>query len=180
MEMRRDRNAEFRFYKLELKARRKRPVSEVSSAERVTSWIYEQLSDFGHSIFRPLIFSVLAFLGFAWIYANAAYVDHEAIIELRFSDIRKGIPTSIDRNDALLYSAERMLPVGSFGELSNCSAISQMVPKKNANSISCPDPVPLVGNTALGMGFLGAIQSLFSVISFFLISLAVRRKFQIS
>jgi uncharacterized protein YjbI with pentapeptide repeats len=66
MEDRRDRVREGDFFNLELRSRRKR--SDVPWWERVASGVYWLISDYGNSIFRPLIVMVLLYAGLAFAY----------------------------------------------------------------------------------------------------------------
>ncbi len=66
MEDRRDRVREGDFFNLELRARRRR--SDVPLWERIASLFYWLISDYGNSIFRPLVVMALLFAGLAGAY----------------------------------------------------------------------------------------------------------------
>ena len=73
MEDRRDRVREGEFFNYELRARRRR--NDVPWWERIASFIYWGISDYGNSIFRPLLVMLVLYVGLSLVYF--ALGEHE-------------------------------------------------------------------------------------------------------
>lgn len=155
MEANRNRSEEARFFKLELKARRHRRDSAVPIWERLASDFYELTSDFGNSIFRPLLWIILGLIPtFAVMYAFAA-----------------SLPAFFSEQEflqALQFSMSRVLPFGPWDGVNSSALVSSLI------GPSAPTEV------ALPVRILASLQSLVAIILVFLAGLAVRRRFQIS
>jgi len=161
MEDRRDRVREGEFFNLELRARRKR--TDVPWWERVASFIYWGISDYGNSIFRPLAVMLMLYVGLSLLYF--AMGDHENL----FSAGVRFVPSH-------LYSA--------FGFSWNnvFSPFSVLDPQR----FSGGDPWAhdLVVSPDAGFDFrvkvIATMQSLLTLTLAFLAGLAGRRRFQIN
>ncbi|WP_084419588.1 pentapeptide repeat-containing protein [Henriciella litoralis] len=172
MEERRDRSQEARFFKLELKARRKRRDEHVLMWERIFSDVYGAISDFGTSIIRPVIWiagSVLTFAILYWCMGNAYSLP----------------PTASSWGEALSYSFGRVLPFGPWAGAEPCTLpgrLMELTPPHDAPSCALQNGVDytLRPGTPIIFQLIASAQSLFALILVFLSGLAVRRKFQIN
>lgn len=155
MEDTRARLSESRFFKMELRARRRRRDAEVPSWERIASMAYGAAADYGDSIARPLIFFVAAGLVFGLAYWVLAAVDI-------------GSAVSLDSlGDALRYSLSRMTPFGAMQDQDSWAWLDGWQNKGSLFSWA-----GLIRITA-------TLQSAVALVLTFLFALAVRRRFQI-
>ncbi|MEM5517906.1 pentapeptide repeat-containing protein [Henriciella sp. AS95] len=172
MEDKRDRGQEAHFFKLELKARRNRRDRHVPWWERQASDVYGAISDFGTSIFRPLVWltgSVFAFAIAYWIMGTW----------FAFSPSWQGW------GDALSFSFGRVLPFGPWSEPDACGLMGRLLdlsPQPGAAPCPLQDGADYTmrGGTPIWVRLLASVQSLTAIILVFLSGLAVRRKFQIN
>ncbi len=161
MEDRRDRVREGEFFNYELRARRKR--TDVPWWERIASFVYWGISDYGNSIFRPLLVMLALYVGLSLVYF--AMGDHENL----FAAGARFVPSH-------LYSA--------FGFAWNnvFSPFSVLDPQR----FSGGDPWAhdLVFSPDEGFDFrvkvIATVQSLLTLTLAFLAGLAGRRRFQIN
>lgn len=155
MEDTRARLSESRFFKMELRARRRRRDSEVPAWERFASLAYGVTADYGDSIARPLIFFLGTGLAFAFAYWGLAALETETV----FNWSRLG--------DALRYSLSRMTPFGAMQEQDSWAWLDGW---QNQGSLFSWAGLIRITATA---------QSAFALVLTFLFALAVRRRFQI-
>ncbi len=159
MEDRRDRVREGEFFNYELRARRKR--SDVPWWERAASFIYWLISDYGNSIFRPLVTMVLLFVGLSLAYY--ALGDH----------LTRLVPLKLPH----LFSAFGF----SWGNV--FSPFSVLDPQRfSSGSDSWVQSLVLTPDSAAAFRIkvLASAQSLLSLTLAFLAGLAGRRRFQIN
>ena len=162
MEQRRDRSAESRFFKLELKARRKRRDKHVPWWETAVSWSFELMSDFGTSVFRPIVWLLASSVAFAIIYQV----------------IGGGVFETNDTLDTLRFSFSRVFPFGPWAEVDKHSTIGLLLtPHDDAIGIGLHAHPP---GTDILVSIFAVLQSFLSAILVFLSALAVRRRFQIN
>ena len=164
MEDRRDRVREGEFFNYELRARRRR--GDVPWWERAASFVYWAISDYGNSIFRPLLVMLLLYVGASLVYfaMGESWGDHQTL----FATARV-VPSH-------LYSA--------FGFSWNnvFSPFSVLDPGR----FSGGDPWAhdLVFSPDEGFDFrvkvIATVQSLLTLTLAFLAGLAGRRRFQIN
>ena len=155
MEDTRARLSESRFFKMELRARRRRRDSEVPAWERFASLAYGVTADYGDSIARPLLFFLGTGLAFAFAYWGLAALETETVVDWS----RLG--------DALRYSLSRMTPFGAMQEQDSWAWLDGW-----QNQGSLFSWAGLIRITA-------TVQSAFALVLTFLFALAVRRRFQI-
>ncbi len=161
MEDRRDRVREGEFFNYELRARRRR--NDVPWWERVASFIYWGISDYGNSIFRPLLILLALYVGLSLVYF--AMGDHENL----FSPGARLVPSH-------LYSAL------GFSWSNVFSPFSVLDPGR----FSGGDPWAhdLVFSPDQGFDFrvkvIATVQSILTLAVAFLAGLAARRRFQIN
>jgi hypothetical protein len=162
MEDTRARLSESNFFKLELKARRRRRDRDIW--EQVFSDLYGAMSDYGASAFRPVIWLVGALFGFAALYWFGVWAGRGFVMTPP-PDFRPGwLWIDPDAWNALRYSASRMLPFGALAE--DDWAWSKVLLSDTWG-----------GGTAR---VLATIQSLLAAVLTFQFALAVRRRFQIT
>jgi hypothetical protein len=169
MEVKRDRGQEARFFKLELKARRKRKDSHVPYWERLASDIYGGLSDYGTLIFRPLVLLFGSVLVFAFIYFMVG-TPH-------------GPDWVSDALHTLQFSFGRALPFGPWGDPPPNTMMSSLLLETaiDCNSdADCAEPTITAKAIAILVRLIGSAQSLLAIVLLFLVGLAARRKFQIN
>ena len=160
MEDRRDRVREGEFFNYELRARRRR--NDVPWWERTASFIYWGISDYGNSIFRPLLMMLLLYTGLSLAYF--ALGDHVSLMA----------PGRL--SPAHLFSA--------FGFSWNnvFSPFSVLDPQRFSGGDQWAHD--LVFSADEGANFrikvLGTLQSLLTLTLAFLAGLAGRRRFQIN
>lgn len=155
MEDTRARLSESRFFKMELRARRRRRDAEVPAWERFASMAYGVTADYGDSIARPLIFFVAMGLVFSLAYWVLAALGIGSAVSL------DGL------GNALRYSLSRMTP---FGAMQDQDSWAWLDGWQNTGSLF--SWAGLIRITA-------TIQSAFALVLTFLFALAVRRRFQI-
>lgn len=155
MEDTRARLSESRFFKMELRARRRRRDAEVPAWERIASMAYGVTADYGDSIARPLVFFVATGLVFGLTYWVLAALDI-------------GSAVSWDSlGDALRYSLSRMTP---FGAMQDQDSWAWLDGWQNKGSLFSWAGLIRIAAT---------LQSAFALVLTFLFALAVRRRFQI-
>jgi uncharacterized protein YjbI with pentapeptide repeats len=165
MEDRRDRVREGEFFNYELRARRRR--NDVPWWERAASFIYWGISDYGNSIFRPLLVMLALYVGLSLVYF--AMGDHWGDHERLFTAGARIVP-------AHLYSAF------GFSWSNVFSPFSVLDPGR----FSGGDPWAhdLVFSPDQGFDFrvkvIATVQSLVTLALAFLAGLAARRRFQIN
>ncbi len=189
---------EQRFYRLELRARRKQKGTRLS--ERVVSALYALASGYGASLGRPVIalFSVVTvFAVWFWAWEGGAVSGGPAKWP--------GQAARVDSNfvDSMRYSLSRTFPFGPWAinddrltSEAECGFASRLqaldvapsavtaVPGVVPEMIQCRprvgfDEAQLAGHR-LWVGVVGTLESLLSLPLYFLLGLAIRRKFQIS
>ncbi len=180
-EDRRDRPEEGRFHRLELIARRRRrrpkytvpellafwrPKEGIPIWERVLSHIYGASSNYGNSVVLPICWLIGGVILFAAIYGAMAALPHH-------------FPTMAEIENALSFSAGRVLPFGPWADPEACSRIGQML--ETPGRENCPGgAIPYGTWVPFGLRLLASFQSLSAIILVFLSGLAVRRRFQIN
>jgi hypothetical protein len=144
------------FYRFELMARRAH--RDTISSERIISFLYDEVSHYGSSFVRPLIYAICVLLGcgafYLWILHGRSFhlgwpIDWGKIIE------------------AFSLSLSRMLPFGAF-EAASSRVIGQH-----------PE-VQISAEVLLCLRLIATLQSIVSLGLTFLFGLALRRKFQMS
>ena len=160
MEDRRDRVREGEFFNYELRARRRR--NDVPWWERAASFIYWGISDYGNSIFRPLLMMLALYVGLSLTYF--ALGDHLNLLAPgRFSS-------------GHLYSA--------FGFSWNnvFSPFSVLDPQRFSGGDPWAHDLVFSPDAAADFRIkvLGTLQSLLTLTLAFLAGLAGRRRFQIN
>ncbi|MBW8732900.1 MAG: pentapeptide repeat-containing protein [Asticcacaulis sp.] len=156
MEDRRDRVREGEFFNLELRARRRR--SDVPWWERIASWIYWLISDYGNSIFRPLIVMAALYAGLAAAYyalgqAHGVAVPGDHLVS------------------AFTFSLQNVFAPFSVLDAGKFSAADRWT----SALVFSGDP-----GFSLLVRTIAAFQSLLSLLLAFLAGLAGRRRFQIN
>ena len=180
-EDRRHRVEEGRFHRLELIARRRRRRPKYTALqmlafwqekegipiwERVLSHIYGGASRYGNSVVLPIVWLICGVLLFAAIYAAMASFPHHT-------------PTVSELENALSFSAGRVLPFGPWADPEACSRIGQML--ETAGRENCTGGAIHYGTwVPFGLRLLASIQSLTAIILVFLSGLAIRRRFQMN
>ncbi|MFN4024983.1 MAG: hypothetical protein ACK4MQ_09120, partial [Hyphomonas sp.] len=150
-----DRLCEQRFYRLELRARRKQ--SGTPWTEKFFSWAYAAISNYGASMGWPFVWLLGVILVFALLYWGAA-------TEFR---INLGAPVAwCALIDAFNVSLSRIFPFGAFEEVTKDWIAAREVQHG--------------GLAAISLRILASLQSAFALVLLFLFGLAVRRRFQIS
>jgi hypothetical protein len=155
MEDTRARLSESRFFKMELRARRRRRDSEVPAWERFASLAYGVTADYGDSIARPLIFFLALAMAFAFAYWGLAALETESVADWS----RLG--------DALRYSLSRMTPFGAMQEQDSWAWLDGW---RSEGSLFSWSGLIRIAAT---------VQSALALVLTFLFALAVRRRFQI-
>lgn len=162
MEGSRARLAESDFFKLELKARRRRKNRDWW--EKAFSDFYGAMSDYGASALRPVIWLAGALVGFAALYWLDIWAGRSFVLTPP-SNFQPG-QWWIDPDvwNAVRFSASRMLPFGALAEE------------------DWAWPKMLLSDTWGGgtARMLATLQSLLAAVLTFQIALAVRRRFQIT
>lgn len=160
MEDRRDRVREGEFFNYELRARRRR--NDVPWWERTASFIYWGISDYGNSIFRPLLMMLALYVGLSLTYF--ALGDHVNVLA----------PGRLSSDH--LYSA--------FGFSWNnvFSPFSVLDPQRFSGGDQWAHDLVFSPDEAADFRIkvLGTLQSLLSLTLAFLAGLAGRRRFQIN
>lgn len=152
---------EQRYHRFQLIARRKQ--NSVAFLEKVFSWGYALLSDYGRSFIRPKLAMAVLLVAFLAIYypitANLAFdpgcLEHQ----------RCGLGTQADAVTAFNLSASRMFPFGAY-EAVGRSFLDAYAPRH---------PV-----MAAVVRLLATFQSLMALVMAFLLGLAIRRRFQVN
>ncbi|WP_193171688.1 pentapeptide repeat-containing protein [Nisaea nitritireducens] len=162
-----DHGQEHRFFRFELQAKRHRP--SIPLWEKIASWSYGVLSDYGNSIGRPLsalVLSVLAFWVIYWIWG--------ASLDQSFHGLEK-------ERSALEFSIRNVMqPFGPW----TATVKSTLFQLEIVKIVTCGGP-PAEACTPTGPGWLSfrllaTLQSVLSLLLAFLFALALRKKFQIS
>ncbi|WP_018147611.1 pentapeptide repeat-containing protein [Henriciella marina] len=172
-EDKRDRGQEARFFKLELKARRKRRDRHVKRPERLASDVYGAISDFGTSPLLPL----------GWL-AGSVFVF--ALLYWMMGTWFAFTPSWQGWGDALSFSFGRVLPVGPWSEPDACGLIGRLLdlsPEPGSDPCAIQDGVDYKlwwPGTPIWIRLIASFQSLSAIVLVFLSGLAVRRKFQIN
>lgn len=164
-EERRDRVEEVKFHRLEMLARRRRGA-DIPSWDRLLSFVYEIIADFGTSLVRPLLVLVLVVFVFA--------VTYSFLLALPFS-----WPNISDRIEAAGFSASRVLPFGPWSGQDPCSALGQALNVSGAEAEICEEQHFFKSGTSLLIGVLGSVESVVAAMLFFLMGLVIRRRYQI-
>jgi uncharacterized protein YjbI with pentapeptide repeats len=161
MEDRRDRVREGEFFNYELRARRRR--NDVPWWERAASFIYWGISDYGNSIFRPLLVLLTLYVGSSLVYF--AMGDHESLFA-----------------PGARFDASHLYSAFGFSWNNVFSPFSALDPQR----FSGGDPWAhdLVLSPDSGFDFrvkvVATLQSLLTLTLAFLAGLAGRRRFQIN
>jgi uncharacterized protein YjbI with pentapeptide repeats len=162
MEYESNKTREQLFYRYELIARRAQGTTPLS--EKVFSYLYGWLGNYGASIGRPFIAVTVLTLLFSVAYwgldIGLAYAAGHAII---LNPIASLDP---DFERALSFSASRIFPFGAFEDISQEWLQAY---EKTHGAIA-----------GLWLRILASIQSIIALTLVFMVGLAVRRKFQIS
>jgi hypothetical protein len=149
------------FYTFELMARR--PQRATPLGEKLISFAYDAVADYGRSIGRPLLFLAVLIPVFAAAYAGLLYGWRGGALA--------GLAPRVVFTECLSHSFQRVLPFGPWA----------LTPAQIAQS---PVQSALNGPTdalfSLALRFLGSLQSLLALILAFLAGLAIRRRFQIN
>ncbi len=166
MEDRRDRVREGEFFNYELHARRQR--KDVPWWERAASFVYWGISDYGNSIFRPLLVMLLLYVGLSLAYFTIG--DHVNLMA----------PSSLLTSERL--SAAHLYSAFGFSWNNVFSPFSVLDPQRFSGGDAWAHD--LVFSADAGADFrikvLGTLQSLLSLTLAFLAGLAGRRRFQIN
>jgi len=169
MEHSRNRAEEFRFFRLELLARRKRRDAGVPLWEKVLSVLYQNVADFGNSVLLPAIWLIVMTVLLAAVYTLFATWPVQQL-------------SSADWAQGFSFSLGRVLPFGPWAEEPEaCSDLGRLlaVTAEGACTVQSKGDV-LSPLKAVAIRLLGSLQSFAALILFFLIALAARRRFQIS
>lgn len=160
MEERRDRLKEGEFFNLELRARRKR--SDIPLWERITSYLYWLVSDYGNSLFRPMVMLLLLFGAMATVYYTIGQMRaHQPVIPMDGHGLYS----------ALVFSLQNVFAPFSVLDASKFNANDAWI-----RTVVLPaDPAQ-----SLIIKLLASTQSLLSLTLAFLAGLAGRRRFQIN
>jgi hypothetical protein len=173
MENVRNRNEEQKFYKLELRARRKRRDKEVPWWKRAASVLYAGVSDNGNSITRPL---GVIFLGLIPLFTLIFFVLAE-VLQQRYESCGPrscDVGADLDRDLAGAFS---LAWANVFRPL---SALSSDAAKPDDRTLASALLFHYGEGWAILVQVLATTESLFAILLAFLSALAVRRRFQIS
>jgi hypothetical protein len=158
MAQRADRAREHLLYRFELLARNAQ--SKTPWQEKWASYIYEEVSDYGTSITRPVLWLI-----YFWAFMSLVYLG----IGVHFGDSSlRSIQTLWDAFDLSLSRVFQPLTSWSASNLQDNALGLELIGQKDRGLI------------AFFVRFLGALQSLISIILLFLSGLALRRRFQIN
>ncbi|UUX51777.1 pentapeptide repeat-containing protein [Nisaea acidiphila] len=168
MEAEKDHMQEHRFFRFELQAKRRRP--SVSRLEKVASWSYGLLSDYGNSMGRPL-----AALGLSVLLLWVVYWGWGLSLDPSFLGVEK-------ERTALEFSIRNVVQPFSPWTATTRSTLFELDIVK---IVSCGKPAETACPSNGGFGWLAfrllaTLQSVFSLLLAFLFALALRKKFQIS
>lgn len=155
MEDTRARLSESRFFKMELRARRRRKDPEVPGWERFASIAYGMTADYGDSIARPVVFFAATGLAFALAYWGLAALEAGSA------------PSWSNLGDALRYSLSRMTPFGALQEQGRWAWLGGW--QDEGSLFSWAGVIRITAT----------VQSALALVLTFLFALAVRRRFQI-
>lgn len=167
----RDRNLEQVFFRYELIARRSQ--TSTGLGERVLSWLYGLLSDYGSSCRRPVMAVIASWIIFACVYLGLAAISGEPVLQdmaLTGSAVHESVFEAFSLSGRSTFNlfgvwGARPSELGSAGAgeagLQHVLLFSEGVISLAAKCIS-------------------SLQSLFAGTMLFLAALAARRRFQIS
>ncbi|MGF1483690.1 MAG: pentapeptide repeat-containing protein [Opitutales bacterium] len=160
MEVRKDNVPEQQFYRFELIARRK--LTGTPFWAKVVSCGYGLFGNYGTSIARPILCVLLAFIGFALAYGGLGFAAIEYTGHLG---------REVWTDAALISGGNTFRPLWIWG-----TAFAARPPTEGLSEILLAGKDWVKVLTLL----LATLQSILSIILFFLFALAVRRRFQIS
>jgi hypothetical protein len=178
MEKLRDKTRAQLFYRFEIAARRRQ--NETSWPEKVVSWLYDKLGDYGAAIGRPLFWLLLSIPLFAAAYGGALWLQRDALCaphadaqpETHAARVFCAAPRRSEVFwGAMSFSAQRVLPFGAWD-------VKAEEPEKN-------DAVRVLllgeGDTAFSfvVRLVATVQSVFALAMAFLAGIALRRRFQL-
>jgi hypothetical protein len=147
------------FYRYELMARRAQ--SSTPLTERLFSYLYDWVGNYGASIGRPFLAVLGLTLFFAWVYWS---ID-PASASGGLAAIRPGAPVDPAWERAVSFSASRVFPFGAFEDVS-----TKWIGKYEEARGGLP---------VFWVRVLASVQSVLALTLVFVLGLAVRRKFQI-
>ena len=162
-----DRIREQRYYRYELITRRKRPSTPMW--ERLVSWLFWLLSDYGGSMWRPFVSFFVITISFAFFYFAWANALDTGLA--RWSD-------GTGSASAIGFSmGQAFRPFGVWWGPS-----MPAIPISGLDTAPWEVRIAHAAGTAgwVGIKALATIQSFFSLVLLFLFALAVRRRFQIT
>ena len=145
---------EHRFRRLEIKARSRRLGADRSA--KLLNWFYDRASDFGLSVWRPIIGIASIWVLFTLVYWSSAAIDQGAALSLGLP-LDQGLFTH-----SVLMSTDKLFPFGTSVDE------AKLFGGKFVGEAG--------GASAVLIGFVGAIQTLLSGVMIFLAGLAVRTR----
>lgn len=168
----RDEVREQAYYRLQLRARQQR--SDVGLGEKIVGWIYGVASDFGSSLWRPLVALLLVTIFSGYMYAFwAVSLTSGRLVPLPGRD-------SVFEGQGVALSALR--PFSTLESPREGRRLSDAAPNRRSDGLSRSLVEALTINPAVALGFRIATmaQVIISTLLIFLFGLAVKRRFQIS
>lgn len=169
----RDEQMEQRYYRFQLIARRKQLGTPF--AEKLYSSLYGGFSDYGMGLWQPFVTLLFMVLGFGTIY----WAWGEALQDITADAVCFGVTCRVDPDfwDAMMFSANNVFrPFGVWGSSFEWGDDGRWIPGF-LNAFRDSDEGHWM---RLLIRLVASLQSLLSVILFFLFGLAVKRRFQIS
>ncbi len=161
MEDRRDRVREGEFFNYELRARRRR--NDVPWWERIASFVYWGISDYGNSIFRPLLVMLALYIGLSLVYF--AMGEHESLATIGARIVPAHLYSAFGFSWNNVFSPFSVLDPGRFSGGDAWAHDLVFSPDEGAD---------------FRVKVIATAQSMLSLALAFLAGLAGRRRFQIN
>jgi hypothetical protein len=169
------------FHRMELKAHRMRGAAD--PFERMFSWLYDVMSGYGESIWRPIAATAVSALVFAALYWAWSAANFSPQVVLASFPSAENTTVSPEFLSALEFSAQNM--VRPFSVWSSGSAGCNFDQTLLASAEGCrPSWAADLSDGSVVLHRLlvrvvASIQTIFSLTMLFLFGLALRRKFQV-
>ena len=171
-----DHERELQFFKGEIMARRG-TLDKWTGPRFWAGWIYEVLSDFGHSLIRPLLWLVISVWMFTGIYLSQSDAEWKQSWEVA-ATCANGSPEAIIA--AWSLSVHHAVPFSGIGSSGKAEQIYACLYGLRASALPDgriePEFVAVIPD---GVAFAGAAQFFISAVLIFLFVLAIRNQFRI-
>jgi len=153
----RDEVREQAYYRLQLRARHQR--HDIDGWEKFAGWIYGATSDFGSSLWRPLVWLGLLVL----VFAVVIYWPWMAWLNIRDAHGPGGVFVALNHSLRTLSPFNLLTSPGMITAMGAPTSLSEVNPA-----------------VTFGARMVSGLQSILSTLLIFLFGLAVKRRFQIS